>query len=459
MTEHTPPGPPGDRVAARCIPLTRAPGGRTCDGEQRAAPHPRGRALRAGDVRPRDGAPVRGHHRGVLAPGRRVRSGAGIRARRTPLTGGELERRRAESGLGDFVPRLTQTLASVIDAGQMVVVADAEGRVLWRAGSSGVRRMADGLGFVGGSAWTEGNVGTNAIGTSLVLGEGVHIQGPEHFVESHTRWGCAAAPLRDPWSGRVLGVVDVSGPSRGHAPGRARPGRDGGPADLDGARRAPSHRARPAPGQGRSAARRARAATPSRSTRDGHLAAAVGSRAPRPGRPARRPRRRAGVAAHPGRGDGRAARRRLAAAAGRRRRIAATNGCVLDLSGTPCVRRQRCRAAPGRASSPPGTPRSCSPSSRPGPTGRTATALADDLFDDAARVVTVRAEMSRLRRAIGSVLLSGPYRLAPGPCSPRSTCPATSTPRCRAPARPSYAGCAPAARPAMSPAPRSGLHP
>jgi hypothetical protein len=29
-------------------------------------------------------------------------------------------------------------------------------------------------------------------------------------------------------------------------------------------------------------------------------------------------------------------------------------------------------------------------------------------------VVTVRAEMSRLRRAVGSVLLSGPYRIAPG---------------------------------------------
>jgi transcriptional regulator of acetoin/glycerol metabolism len=134
------------------------------------------------------------------------------------LPGGELERRRAESRLGEFVPRLASALSSVTDAGQLIVVADADGRVLWRLGSSGVRRMADSLGFVGGSAWTEGNVGTNAIGTSLVLGEGVQIQGPEHFVQSHTRWGCAAAPLKDPWSGRTLGVVDVSGPSRGMHP-------------------------------------------------------------------------------------------------------------------------------------------------------------------------------------------------------------------------------------------------
>ena len=83
-----------------------------------------------------------------------------------------------------------------------------------RSARSGVRRLADRLGFVRGSAWTEANVGTNAIGTALVLGEAVHIQGPEHYVESHTLWGCAAAPLLDPWTGATLGVVDVSGPAR-----------------------------------------------------------------------------------------------------------------------------------------------------------------------------------------------------------------------------------------------------
>ena len=117
-----------------------------------------------------------------------------------------------------MVPRLVQLLAPVVDAGQLVVITDAEGRVLWRSGNAGVRRMADDLGFVEGSAWTEGNVGTNAIGTALVLGEPFFIKGAEHFVESHARWGCAAAPITDPWTGRTLGIVDVSGPSRGLHP-------------------------------------------------------------------------------------------------------------------------------------------------------------------------------------------------------------------------------------------------
>jgi hypothetical protein len=49
-----------------------------------------------------------------------------------------------------------------------------------------------------------------------------------------------------------------------------------------------------------------------------------------------------------------------------------------------------------------------------GPTGCSAADLSDDLFADRTRLVTVRAEMSRLRRLAGSVLQSSPYRFAPG---------------------------------------------
>ena len=51
---------------------------------------------------------------------------------------------------------------------------------------------------------------------------------------------------------------------------------------------------------------------------------------------------------------------------------------------------------------------------RAGAAGRSAAQLAEDLFADADRVVTVRAEMSRLRRGLGGTLLAQPYRIAPG---------------------------------------------
>lgn len=94
-----------------------------------------------------------------------------------------------------------------------MVVADISGRVLWREGSAAISRHADKLGFVGGSAWTEVNVGTNGIGTCIVTAAPVHVHAAEHFAESHTPWTCAAAPLFDPHTGQMIGVVDLSGPA------------------------------------------------------------------------------------------------------------------------------------------------------------------------------------------------------------------------------------------------------
>ena len=131
-----------------------------------------------------------------------------------PLSEVEVESRRAASELAPLLPSITASLEPVIDDGLLLVVTDTDGRVLWQRGRTGVRRLADRLGFVAGSAWTEANVGTNAIGTCLVVGEPVHIRGPEHYVESHTRWSCAAAPVHDPWTGRTLGAIDISGPTR-----------------------------------------------------------------------------------------------------------------------------------------------------------------------------------------------------------------------------------------------------
>jgi hypothetical protein len=44
------------------------------------------------------------------------------------------------------------------------------------------------------------------------------------------------------------------------------------------------------------------------------------------------------------------------------------------------------------------------------PTGRSAAGLAEDVFGDAGRTVTVRAEMSRVRRYLGGLLEHRPYR-------------------------------------------------
>ncbi len=130
------------------------------------------------------------------------------------LTVEELEGRRRTSRLAEALPTLRGGLISLAEqAAHIMVIVDAGGHVLWRDGSAAVRRRADGLGFVEGAGWQEEAVGTNAIGTALVTRRPVQVYAAEHYVRAHHSWTCAAVPLHDPRDGRLLGVVDLSGPA------------------------------------------------------------------------------------------------------------------------------------------------------------------------------------------------------------------------------------------------------
>lgn len=125
-----------------------------------------------------------------------------------------LELLRQQSGLIAVLDDVSRGLESVIEEGDnILVVADARGRVLWRSGSPRVLSLADRLGFIEGATWSENAVGTNGIGTALASHRAVQIFSAEHFLRSHHPWTCAGAPIRDPRTGQVIGIVDVSGPA------------------------------------------------------------------------------------------------------------------------------------------------------------------------------------------------------------------------------------------------------
>ncbi|WP_419587080.1 GAF domain-containing protein [Streptomyces sp. Qhu-G9] len=125
----------------------------------------------------------------------------------------EVERRRRDSPLRHVLPVLREGLLSVADLAQhIMVVADGEGRVLWREGSRPVLRKADGFGFELGADWGENVVGTNGVGTPAVVRRPVQVFAAEHFVRTHATWTCTGAPITDPRDGRLIGVVDISGP-------------------------------------------------------------------------------------------------------------------------------------------------------------------------------------------------------------------------------------------------------
>ncbi|MFI7405180.1 GAF domain-containing protein [Streptomyces sp. NPDC049541] len=147
--------------------------------------------------------------------GRMLRSGIDPdRDRRSGLLpSDEVRRRRERTTLRHVLPVLREGLLSVADvAHHIMVVADEDGRVLWREGSPAVLRKADGLGFEVGADWREDVVGTNGIGTPAVVRRPVQVFASEHFVRSQTSWTCTGAPITDPRDGRLIGVVDVSGP-------------------------------------------------------------------------------------------------------------------------------------------------------------------------------------------------------------------------------------------------------
>lgn len=99
------------------------------------------------------------------------------------------------------------------DSGMMVLLCDREAVVMDAGGDARILSRGEENHLQPGGRWNESAIGTNAIGTALHTGNPVTIRGVEHFCEAIQRWSCAAAPIRDPFSGTVLGVVDVSGPS------------------------------------------------------------------------------------------------------------------------------------------------------------------------------------------------------------------------------------------------------
>lgn len=330
------------------------------------------------------------------------------------LSVAELEHRRQVSQLAAVLPVLHEGLLPAADAAQQImVVTDAEGRVLWREGSAPVRRMADRLGFDKGADWREGVVGTNAIGTALVARRPILVHSAEHFVRSHHQWTCAAAPLHDPRDGRLLGTVDLSGPAPSFHPTTLS---------------LVSAVARLAEGELRSrhqlSLERLRSSAAPVLARLGGRALAVDPNGWVVGVTGLTPPDRVALPKAPQAGP---------------LWLPRYGGCALEpLPGGWLIRvgRQEGDVGPSRVlldvsgrdgptltvSGPAGswahelTPRHAELLFvlAAHPQGRSAAELARDLFGDESRTVTVRAELSRLRRHLASVLAHRPYRFADG---------------------------------------------
>jgi hypothetical protein len=134
------------------------------------------------------------------------------------LSDSELEEYRNAHPLAAAMPVVRRLLVEdAQEAGFIVALTDAMGRLLWVEGAPGSRRRAERIGFVEGASWSEDAAGTNAPGTALALDHAVQIFAAEHLADPVTEWSCSAAPIHAP-DGTLVGAIDLTGGNEVAAP-------------------------------------------------------------------------------------------------------------------------------------------------------------------------------------------------------------------------------------------------
>ncbi|MFB9377750.1 GAF domain-containing protein [Kineococcus gynurae] len=128
------------------------------------------------------------------------------------LTAAGLRERRDAHRLSPVLPTARRLLLEEpLGVPVLMAVSDADGTLLWVEGDPGLRRAAERMSFVEGARWSEDVAGTNAPGTALELRRPVRVRSAEHYATAVAGWSCSAAPVRDPSTGHVLGVLDLTG--------------------------------------------------------------------------------------------------------------------------------------------------------------------------------------------------------------------------------------------------------
>jgi transcriptional regulator of acetoin/glycerol metabolism len=106
----------------------------------------------------------------------------------------------------------TATADLFADSSSILLLTNADGVILKAAGDLRTLDAGEKIHLMTGGDWREATAGTNGIGTALATRQPTYIHASEHFCEGIKAWSCAAAPICEPGTGAVLGVLVISGP-------------------------------------------------------------------------------------------------------------------------------------------------------------------------------------------------------------------------------------------------------
>lgn len=123
----------------------------------------------------------------------------------------------SKSSLMQALEYCKEDLKHIAEQSSMVLaVGDVGSTIIWTATSAQMRNAAERVHFVAGGQWQEELVGTNALALSLKTRQSSCVFSNEHYMASVHDWVCYAAPVVDPHSKRILGVVDLSTTWKNH---------------------------------------------------------------------------------------------------------------------------------------------------------------------------------------------------------------------------------------------------
>src|SRR3954462_9837559 len=127
----------------------------------------------------------------------------------------ETRERWLEHPLGLLRHVLVEPLQMLAEESNSVVqVTDPSGLTLYLGGPEWLKARAAEMNLMEGARCSETVNGPNGVGTALATDHPVQVFAFEHFSQHHREWVCSGAPIHDPVSGRLFGVIDLSSPWR-----------------------------------------------------------------------------------------------------------------------------------------------------------------------------------------------------------------------------------------------------
>lgn len=123
----------------------------------------------------------------------------------------DLKKVRSPSTLRHALQYCAENLKHIAEQSSMVLaLGDVGSTVVWTASSPEMRKVAENVHLIEGGQWHEELVGTNALALSIKTQQSSCVFSSEHYMPSVQNMACYAAPIIDPYSKHLLGLIALS---------------------------------------------------------------------------------------------------------------------------------------------------------------------------------------------------------------------------------------------------------